>query len=259
MLKIRVIPTLLLKNFGLVKGVSFDSWRRVGPALPAIKVYNQREVDELIFLDVSATTQLSEPDYELVKDLGADCFVPFTVGGGISELSQVQRLLAAGADKVSINSASYERPKLIEEIASKYGSQCLVVSVDVRYVEGDWICFSHSGVKSRGHKIRDWVKQVEDLGAGEILITSIDKDGTMSGYDLPLIEAVVDSVNIPVIASGGAGSYQDIVDVVNKAGAAAAAAASIFHFTELTPSGAKDALGCAGFPVRKNFIESSNE
>jgi cyclase len=256
MLKVRVIPTLLWKQFGLVKGVGFDSWRRVGPVLPAVKVYNQREVDELIILDIIANQSSDELDFESIYDFSQDCFVPFTVGGGITRIEKVQKLLRAGADKVCVNTVAYTNPKLINEIAKRHGTQCVVASIDVRQDlhGGGWQCYSHSGKQSTGREVISWAREVEDRGAGEILITSIERDGTFQGYDLALIETIVNTVNIPVIASGGAGNYQHMVDAVNKAGASAVAAASIFHYTELTPAGAKDAMQAAGIPVRQNFI-----
>jgi len=255
MLKVRVIPTLLWKQFGLVKGIGFDSWRRVGPVLPAIKVYNQREVDELIMVDIVAHLSSDDPDFESVDEFGQDCFVPLTVGGGITRIEQVQRLLRAGADKVSVNTAIYDRPGLVNEIAKRHGVQCVVASIDVRPDPGmGWQCFSRAGKQSTGREVRAWARELEDRGAGEILITSIDRDGTMQGYDLALIEAVVSAVNIPVIASGGAGTYQHMVEAVTEAGASAVAAASIFHFTEQTPAGAKAALAEAKVPVRQNFV-----
>jgi cyclase len=254
MLKVRVIPTLLWKNFGLVKGIAFDSWRRVGPVLPAIKVYNQREVDELVLLDTIAHLSSEDPDFESIAEFGKDCFVPLTVGGGITKIDQVQRLLRAGADKVSINTAAYTRPNLVNEIANRHGAQCVVASVDVRANDDAWLCFSHAGLQRTGRDVIAWVRELEDRGAGEILITSIDRDGSMEGYDLALIESVVKAVNIPVIASGGAGNYQHMVQAINLAGASAVAAASIFHFTEQTPAGAKMALLAAGVPVRQPFV-----
>jgi len=254
MLKVRVIPTLLWKQFGLVKGVGFDSWRRVGPVLPAIRVYNQRDVDELILVDIVAQGTGDEPDFESIDDFGQDCFVPLTVGGGITRLDQVQRLLRAGADKVSINSAAYENPALISQIAARFGAQCVVASIDVRAdANGGWSCFSHAGRTQAGREVVAWAREVEDRGAGEILLTSIDRDGAMEGYDLPLIEAVANAVRIPVIASGGAGNYGHMIEAVEQAGASAVAAASIFHFTEQTPAEAKAALAAAGIPVRMPF------
>lgn len=253
MLKVRVIPTLLWKQFGLVKGVGFDSWRRVGPVLPAVKVYNQREVDELVLMDIVAHAEGREPDFESIEEFGQDCFVPLTVGGGITSATQVQRLLRAGADKVSLNTAAYANPALLTDIARRHGVQCVVASIDVRSFEGGWQCFSHAGRQATGRDVVAWARELEDRGAGEILVTSIEKDGTLLGYDLPLIEAVVSAVKIPVIASGGAGTYRHMVDAVVHAGASAVAAASMFHFTEQTPAGAKAALAAAGVPVRHPF------
>jgi len=253
MLKVRVIPTLLWKQFGLVKGIGFDSWRRVGPVLPAIKVYNQRDVDELVLLDIVAHGNHDDPDFESINDFGQDCFVPLTVGGGITDITQVQRLLRAGADKVAVNSAAYSTPNLITDIAKRHGVQCVVASIDVRNDGDHWTCFSHAGQVATGKNVVSWARELEDKGAGEILITSIERDGTMQGYDLELIDVVVNAVNIPVIASGGAGCYQHMVDAVKSAGASAVAAASMFHFTEQTPAGAKEALAAAGINVRKPF------
>ncbi|MBM3337995.1 MAG: imidazole glycerol phosphate synthase subunit HisF [Betaproteobacteria bacterium] len=255
MLKVRVIPTLLWKQLGLVKGVSFDSWRRVGPVLPAIKVYNRREVDELVLVDIVANSGAVDPDFESIDEYGQDCFVPLTVGGGITRIDQVQRLLRAGADKVAVNSAVYGRPELVSEIAGRFGAQCVVVSIDARATNNGWTCFSHSGKQATGREVVAWALEVEARGAGEILVTSIDRDGTMKGYDLPLIEAVARAVKIPVIASGGAGTYQHMIDAVKQSGASAVAAASIFHFTEQTPAEAKAAMARAGIPVRDAFRE----
>lgn len=254
MLKVRVIPTLLWKNFGLVKGINFNSWRRVGSVLPSIKVYNQREVDELILVDVIAHKPLHAIDIHSIQEFCEDCFVPLTVGGGINSLQQVQNLLRVGADKVCINSALYTNPEIICEIAKSCGTQCITASIDVRSKSrSSWECYSHAGQNPTGREVRAWAREIEDRGAGEILITSIEQDGTMLGYDLALVEAVVNSVNIPVIASGGAGNYQHMIDAVKIAGASAVAAASIFHFTEQTPAGARFAMKEAGIPVRKLF------
>lgn len=258
MLKIRVIPTLLWKNFGLVKGVGFDSWRRVGPVVPAIKVYNSRDVDELILVDITASIENNQPDHDSVSDFSEECSVPFTVGGGITNLQQIVSLLHAGADKVAINTAAYSNPVLVETAASRFGAQCVVVSIDAkRHTDGQYSCFSHSATVDTSRDPVEWAKELENRGAGEILLTSIDRDGTMLGYDLNLVERIAKSVDIPVIASGGAGNYQHMIDVVKNAGAAAVAAASIFHFTEQTPAGAKNAMQAAGIPVRRNFVSSA--
>lgn len=255
MLKVRIIPTLLLKRFGLVKGVGFNSWRRIGPVLPAIKVYSYREVDELIIVDIEAHRSEECFDFELVTEFSSDCFVPLTVGGGIRSTQQVQQLLRAGADKIAVNSEAYANPQLINDIAKLFGNQCLVASIDVRKQDGKWLCFSHAGQQFTGREVTAWAHELEERGAGEILITSIDYDGTMQGYDLPLLESVVGAVNVPIIASGGAGNYQHMIDAVKEAGVSAVAAASIFHFTELTPAGAKGALEASGIRVRKSYMD----
>lgn len=255
MLKIRIIPTLLWKSVGLVKGVGFDSWRRVGTVLPALKVYNTRDVDELALLDITASAEGRGPDHEAVADFSDECSVPLTVGGGISSLQQIVALLRAGADKVSINTAALASPQIIEEAAHRFGAQCIVASIDVRQrADGSYAVFSHAGTRDTGRDASSWAREMANRGAGEILLTSIELDGTMQGYDLRLVEAIASSVGIPVIASGGAGTYQHMVDVIQKGGASAVAAASMFHFTEQTPAGAKQALQAAGIPVRRNFV-----
>jgi imidazole glycerol-phosphate synthase subunit HisF len=260
MLKVRVIPTLLWKDFGLVKGVGFDSWRRVGSVLPAVKVYNSRDVDELIVVDITATNERNQPDYESVADFSGECFVPLTVGGGIASLEDVLHLLHSGADKVSINSAAFANPPMIDAIAGRFGAQCIVASIDVKRLEdGTYRCFSNAGMQDTGWEPIEWAKELVSRGAGEILLTSINRDGTMQGYDLELTERVAKSVNVPVIASGGAGNYQHMIDVVMQAGASAVAAASIFHFTEQTPAGAKQAMKLAGIPIRQNFLSLGNK
>lgn len=254
MLKARVIPTLLWKNYGLVKGVGFNSWRRVGPVLPAIQVHNTRDVDELVLVDILASLEESEPDAESVHDFADACFVPFTVGGGITNIKQIQGLLHAGADKVIINTAAYTKPWLIEEAAGRFGSQCIVAGVDAR-CENDrsYLCYSHSGTVATNRRPSTWVKELEKRGAGEILITSIDRDGSMQGYDLELIKQVTSNVNVPVIASGGAGNYEHMRTAIQDAGASAVAAASMFLFTEQTPTEAKNTLSKSGIPVRKTI------
>lgn len=253
MLKVRIIPTLLWKDVGLVKGIGFDSWRRVGPVPPAVKVYNTRDVDELVLVDITANGTGATPDYDSIHDFADDCYVPFTVGGGITEIGHIQRLLRSGADKVSINTAAYARPELIEEASVRYGAQCVVASIDVRGTGADAVCYSHSGTVATPRQPVAWAHELESRGAGEILLTSIERDGTMTGYDLAMIERVVTAVNIPVIASGGAGSYEHMRQAIQDAGASAVAAASIFHFTEQTPAEAKRYLAGAGVAVRANF------
>ena len=257
MLKVRVIPTLLWKNLGLVKGIGFDSWRRVGPVLPAIKVYNSRDVDELILVDITASQEGRDPDHDSITDFSEECAVPLTVGGGITSLDQIVSLLHAGADKIAINTAAYSNPALIDTAARRFGAQCVVVSIDARrFDDGRYSCFSHSATVDTGRDPVDWAKELVDQGAGEILLTSIERDGTMLGYDLDMVERIVRRVEIPVIASGGAGNYQHMIDLVKQAGASAVAAASIFHFTEQTPAGAKAAMQAAGIPVRRNLVSN---
>lgn len=202
MLKVRVIPTLLYKSVGLVKGVGFNSWRRVDTVLPAIKVYNMREVDELILVDIEATKEGRDPDYESIRDFSRECFVPFCVGGGICNIEQIRQLLRAGADKVAINSAAYDNLELITEGARLFGSQCIVASIDCRKIDGSYRCFSHNGEADTGYSLEEWVQKVVEAGAGEILLTSVELDGTMQGYDVEMIKIATELVNVPVIASG---------------------------------------------------------
>lgn len=254
MLKVRVIPTLLWKDFGLVKGEAFDSWRRVGSVLPAIKVYNRRDVDELVLLDITATPEGNEPDVDSIRDFALECNIPLTVGGGIRNIIQINHLLTAGADKVAINSASYDTPELITAASDRFGVQCIVSSIDAkRHENGHHSCYSHCGQKDTGLNPVEWAIRCTELGAGEILLTSVDRDGMMNGYDIELIRSVTAAVNIPVIASGGAGSYNHLIEAVQKGGASAVAMASMLHFTENTPAEARNAMKAAGIPVRRTL------
>ncbi len=240
---------MLFSRTGLVKSVRFDPGRRVGAAAPAISVYNLRQVDELIFLDVAARNDGRIPDLGLVDELADNCFVPFTVGGGIRNVEDVRALLQVGADKITVNSGFVERPELVQDIADAFGRQCVTVSLDARRTEAGHEVFSHCGRKATGLEPAALAAKAEDAGAGEILITSIDRDGTMEGYDVELISSVTRAVSVPVVASGGAGDYADMAQAL-EAGASAVAASSIFHFTEMTPLGAKTYLRERGFPVR---------
>lgn len=251
MLKIRVIPTLLIRDINLVKGPAFDSWRAIGSPMQAVKVFNRRDVDELIILDIDATPSARAPDYDQVATLAQECFVPLTVGGGIRSLECIRKLLHAGADKVAINTQVYTSPRLISDAADRFGAQCIVVSIDYRqHTDGRLECMSHCGSLATGRNPVEWACEVERLGAGEIQLTSIERDGLMQGYDLATIQAVSDAVDIPVIASGGAGNYEHMRQAIQVAGASAVAAASMFYFTEQTPAQAKQALAAAGIPVR---------
>jgi cyclase len=250
-LKIRVMPTLLFKDVGLVKGVRFDSWRRVGAALQSIKVYNLRDVDELVFLDIGATLDGRGPDLATVDELADECFMPLTVGGGVRGFDDVKALLRVGADKVAVNTAAVKQPALIREAAERFGRQCVVVSIDARRTaDGRYESFTHAGTVATGLDPVTLARRAEAHGAGEILITAIDRDGTMEGYDTELVASVAAAVGIPVIASGGAGSYAHMAEVLREGGASAVAAASMFHFTEKTPLEAKRYLRAQGFPVR---------
>jgi cyclase len=253
MLKARIIPTILWKDIGIVKGVAFNSWRRVGSLLPAIKVYNTRQVDELIIVDITASADGREPDYEVIDEIADECFVPLTVGGGVKRIDHIKKLLRAGADKVAINSSCFSDPELVSKGADLFGTQCIVVSIDViKHSDGRYECYKYSGKVPTGKDPVEWAKEMEMRGAGELLITSIHNDGTMKGYDIDLIKSITDTVGIPVIASGGAGNYEDMYQALTTAHASAVAAASIFHFTEQTPLEAKHYLGTKGVLVRKN-------
>ena len=247
MLKVRVIPTLLHKGFGLVKGVRFDSQRAVGSPMQAVKVYNLRNVDELVFLDVTATAEQRGPDFDLIDELADECFMPLAVGGGIRNLDDVRRLLAVGADKVVIGTAAMQQPELVRDASDRFGAQCVVVSIDTKRDGSVW---THSGMVPTGRDAVDVAKEMERFGAGELLVQSVDDDGVMAGYDVETIARVSAAVSIPVIASGGAGNVAHMIDVLAAGGASAVAAASIFHFTEQTPMEAKQALAAAGYPVR---------
>ena len=251
MLKVRVIPTLLYKDFGLVKGKAFDSWRPVGGLMQSIKVYNLRGVDELAFLDIRATLEGRAPDYDLVDDFADECFMPLTVGGGVRTVDQVRRLLTVGADKVALNMAAVGEPRIIREAADRFGSQCVVVSIDAKHIPGvGHEVFTHAGTRGTGLDPVTHAKSVEALGAGEILLTSIDRDGTQDGYDLELLEAVRSAVPVPVIASGGAGTIEHCVMALAVNRADAVLAASIFHRRQIGIADLKRGLAAAGIPVR---------
>ncbi len=251
MLKTRIMPTLLFKDLGLVKGIAFDSWRRVGSAMQAVKVYDLRQVDEMVFLAISATRSHRPPDFETIDELAGECFVPLTAGGGVRHLDDVRQLLRAGADKVAVNTAAVESPQLIRRICERFGSQCLVVSIDAKKGPGDsWEVLTHSGTVATGKDPVAFAAQAQQLAAGEILLTSVDRDGTMTGYDIELTRRVSAAVSIPVIASGGVGSYEHLAAVLEHGGAAAVAASSIFHFTQQSPLEAKRFLHDRGIAVR---------
>ena len=251
MIKARIIPTLLYKNYGLVKGVRFDSWRRVGSLLQSVKVYSLRGVDELIFLDISATAENRPPDFELIDDFADECFMPLTVGGGVRTVEDIRLLLKCGADKVAINTSAVMNPQLIRDASLSFGSQCIVVSIDVKKDSlNEYKVCINSGCKLIDKDPVSFAKEMEALGAGEILLTSIDRDGTMLGYDIALIEQVSKAVSIPVIASGGAEKFDNMIQALVTGKASALAAASIFHFTQITPLDIKRYLLSQGISVR---------
>jgi len=249
-LKTRVIPTLLHKDATLVKGVGFDSWRPIGSAMQAVRVFNLRDVDELVFLDIRATLAGQAPDYELIDELADACFMPLTVGGGVRTVEHAATLLRVGADKVALNSVCIEDPGVVSDIAERFGAQCVVASIDARASADGHVVVTRSGTRTTGRDPVSLAVELERRGAGELLVGSIDRDGTMQGYDLELIRRVSEAVGIPVIASGGGGTYAHMLAALREGGAAAVAAGAMWQFTEQTPAGAKRFLAEHGVPVR---------
>ena len=233
----RIIPVLTFKDQRMIKTVQFDEYYDVGDPVTTAKFYDSQDVDELILLDITAFQEGRDPNFELINSFTAECLMPLTIGGGITDLKHIEKMLLSGADKICINSFACENPNFINEYSEIYGSQCIVVSIDVKKnKDNKYIVHTNGGQKNTNIDVLDWVKEVEDRGAGEILINSIDKDGTMTGYDFELISSVTDKINdIPVIALGGAGLLQDIVDVYYSANPSAIAMSSIFHFTDNKP------------------------
>ncbi len=251
MLKIRVIPVLLYDGYILVKTVRFLMPRNIGVPVQSARVFNSREVDELIFLDINATKENRDIDLEIVREVALECFMPLTIGGGVRSVDGIRQLLKAGADKVAINSQAIKRPSFIKEASNIFGAQCIVVSIDAKKIgDGMYEVYSEGGKKPTGLDVVDWAKRVGVLGAGEILLNSIDNDGVMRGYDLELIRLVSNAVSIPVIACGGAGKLQDFVDAVKVGGTSAVAAASIFQYTQTTPMNIKEHMAKEGIPTR---------
>lgn len=246
MLKNRIIPCLDIKDGRTVKGVNFVDIKDAGDAVELAEKYMEQGADELVFLDITASSENRKTRVELVKRIAARISIPFTVGGGIASLSDVSDLLFAGADKISINTSAVLRPELISEIAREFGSQCVVLAVDTKCESGSWQVFIHGGRTSVPLKTTDWVKQAESLGAGEILLTSMDHDGTKNGFALDITGRVADSVNIPVIASGGAGTVNHFRDLFSLTQATAGLAASIFHYGEVS------------IPALKSYLKTNN-
>ncbi len=248
--RIRVIPCLDVADGRVVKGVNFVDLRDAGDPVEQAQAYDATGADELCFLDISATHEGRGTLLDVVKRTAEVCFMPLTVGGGVSSVEDARALLLAGADKVAINSAAVKRPEVVSEIAARFGSQCVVASVDARKSASGWEIFTHGGRKPTGIDALDHAKRLAELGAGELLVTSMDGDGTKAGYDLELTRTIADSVGIPVIASGGVGNLDHLVEGVTQGHASAVLAASIFHFGEHTIAEAHQALRAAGLPAR---------
>ena len=251
MLAKRIIPCLDVRDGRVVKGVNFVNTRDAGDPVELAKYYSDQGADEIVFLDITATSDARDTVADVVERTAAQVFVPLTVGGGIRTLEDFQRLLRAGADKISVNSAAVARPELISEAAERFGSQCVVLAVDARSRGDDtWEVVVAGGRKPTGMDLIEWVKKGEALGAGEILLTSMDADGTKAGFDLAMTKAVTNAVSIPVIASGGCGSLAHFAEVFEETGCDAALAASLFHFGELTVPQVKEYLETRQIPVR---------
>ena len=255
MLKVRVIPCLDVKGGRVVKGVNFVDLKDAGDPVEQARLYDAAGADELCFLDITASHEERNIILEVVRATAEQCFMPLTVGGGVRSLEDIRRLLLAGADKVSINTAAVKDPELVRQAAEKFGSQCIVVAIDAKRVEGTdgetrFEVFTHGGREPTGLEAVAWARRMAELGAGEILLTSMDRDGTKIGFDIALTRAIADAVSIPVIASGGVGTLDHLVEGVRDGHASAVLAASIFHFGQETIAGAKAHMAEAGLPVR---------
>lgn len=252
MLKHRVIPCVLLKDWQLTKSVNFKEFRTIGHPKVTARIYNNRNIDELIVLDIDASTHESDGiNFTSLSDIADECYMPLTLGGGIKNLEDINRLLKIGADKISINTVAIENPQFIKEASLTFGSQCIVVSVDIKKIDGLYKIYNRNLGIVENLELITWLKTIEDLGAGEILLTSVDLDGAQKGYDLELIKKVSKELSIPIIANGGAGIPSHFVDAI-KSGADAVAAASIFHFSQYTPKNIKEELFKNNFSVRLN-------
>ncbi len=246
----RIIPCLDVTAGRVVKGVNFIQLRDAGDPVEIARRYDEQGADELAFLDITASSDERDLIVQVIESVAAQVFIPLTVGGGVRRVEDVRRLLNAGADKVSINTAAVQNPALVEESAGRYGAQCIVVAIDAKRSASSWEVFTHGGRRATGLDAVEWARRMQKLGAGEILLTSMDRDGTRDGFDLDLTRAVSEAVDVPVIASGGAGNLQHLADGVIKGGADAVLAASIFHFGEFTVREAKQFLRARGIEVR---------
>lgn len=250
-LKTRIIPCLDVKDGRVVKGINFLELRDAGDPVEQAKLYDAQGADELCFLDITASSDDRSILYDVISRVAEACFMPLTVGGGVRELADIRNLLLAGADKVSINTQAVKHPEFVGEAAAKFGSQCIVVAIDAKQVsEGMFEIFTHGGRNPTGLDAVAWARKMADLGAGEILLTSMDRDGTKKGVDLALTKAVSEAVSIPVIASGGVGTLEDFISAVKEGKADAVLAASVFHFGTYTIKQVKDAMHQAAIPVR---------
>ena len=246
----RIIPCLDVDNGRVVKGVQFVDIRDAGDPVEVARRYNQEGADEITFLDITATSDNRDTIVHVVEQVASEVFIPLTVGGGIRKPDDVLTMLNAGADKVSINSAAVFNPEFVKEVTDRFGSQCIVVAIDAKRVDDHWEIFTHGGRKPTGIDAIEWSAKMTEYGAGEILLTSMDRDGTKIGFDNELVRAVAEAVSIPVIASGGVGDLQHLVDGVKKGGADAVLAASVFHFAEYTVGEAKRFMANQGIEVR---------
>lgn len=242
MLAKRIIPCLDVDRGRVVKGVNFVSLKDAGDPVELAKSYNRQGADELVFLDITASSQNRKTLLDIVRQVAQTIFIPFTVGGGIGTIEDVAKVLSAGADKISLNSAAVSNPELISETANKFGSQCVVIAIDAKNTPSGYKVFIKGGKEATGKNVLDWAKQAEKSGAGEILLTSMDRDGTKNGFDIELTKLVSQSVSIPVIASGGAGKKEDFYDIFSEGFADAALAASLFHYNETSISAIKEFL-----------------
>lgn len=250
MLTKRIIPCLDVKDGRVVKGVKFVNLRDAGDPAEIAAAYDEEGADEIVFLDIAASHEGRATLIDIVKRTAENVFMPLTVGGGIGRIETIERLLKAGADKISLNTFAVKHPGFIKEAAQRFGTQCIVVAIDAKKTGKSWQVYTHGGRTPAGKDAVKWAKQAADLGAGEILLTSMDCDGTKDGYDIPLTRAITDAVNIPVIASGGAGRLEHLYQALTEGGADAALAASIFHFREYTIKVAKEFLKSKGVNVR---------
>jgi len=250
MLKNRIIPCLDVKNGRVVKGINFVDLKDAGDPVEQAKIYSDGGADEICFLDITASNENRSTIYEVVKKTSKKCFVPLTVGGGIKSVDDISKLLNSGADKVSINTAAVQNPKIANESSKKFGSQCIVVAIDAKRKNKKWKIFTHGGRKETDIDAIEYAKKMEDNGVGELLVTSMDRDGTQIGYDIELIKKISLSVNIPVIASGGVGNLDHLVEGIKEGNANAVLAASIFHYGTHSIKEAKQYLDSKGIPVR---------